>query len=287
MNLQESYRIEDLAKVYENILGSPYYSIDVYSNLKIDGAAIQGIIKPYRRPYKLSNIKAETVELIFEFYISVRKKQDKLDELSTLSKICGLRKGTFTSNGKSYTYHSFLDFASPANSPIADFGDYTQVVVITGTCLVSEADGGALVSNEIKTELIINPGKENEISGEIEVLSMGFGNTKTSESPQLINKTAACTFNRSQNYNYTYTIIVQKNKIGERLIKAARNIEPFALNEIVKIKDKFPVFSEESFTVTTECVVLDCSYSGMAGAFGTITLTLHDALTLSSGDYEI
>lgn len=288
MNLQESYKIEDLAKVYENILGSPYYSIDVYSNLKIDGAAIQGIIKPYRRPYKLSNIKAETVELIFEFYISVRKKQDKLDELSTLSKICGLRKGTFTSNGKSYTYHSFLDFASPANSPIADFGDYTQVVVITGTCLVSEADGGALVSNEIKTKLTFNAGTDKEISDFVEILNVQYGDTKQTESPILANQNTAKSFNRAQNSSFAYTILLQKNKVGKRLLKAARKIEPFALNEIVKVTDYYPAFDTDGpFSNSNNCIVAGCDFVGQAGAFATVTLTLQDALQFADTDYEI
>lgn len=288
MNLQTSYRIEDLAKVYENILGSPYYSIDVYSNLKIDGNAVQGILKPYRRPYKLSNIKAETVELIFEFYISVRKTQDKFDELSTLSKICGLQKGTFESNGKTYTYHSFLDFASPANSPIANFGDYTQVVVITGTCLVSEMDGGALVSNEIKTKLTFNCGTDNEIEDFIEVLSVQYGNTEQTESPILANSNTAKSFNRAQNSSFAYTILLQKNKIGKRLLKAARKIEPFELNEIVKVTDYYPAFDGDGpFNTFNDCVVVGCDFVGQAGAFATVTLTLQEALQFEDLDYEI
>ena len=174
MTLNDTFRIEDLAKVYQNILGNSYYSIDVYSNLKVDGNIIQGIIKPYRRPFKLSNIKAETVELILEFYISVRKNKEKLDEFSDLAKICGLKKGTFTSNNKTYTYHSFLDFASPANAPVADFGDYTQVVILNGTCLVSEASGGAMVSNELKTEFIIEAPLPRADSGIISTTVTSF-----------------------------------------------------------------------------------------------------------------
>lgn len=288
MNLQTSYRIEDLAKVYENILGSPYYSIDVYSNLKIDGNVVQGILKPYRRPYKLSNIKAETVELIFEFYISVRKTQDKFDELSTLSKICGLQKGTFESNGKTYTYHSFLDFASPANSPIANFGDYTQVVVITGTCLVSEVDGGALVSNEIKTKLTFNCGTDEEIEDYVEILNVQYGNTEQTESPILANSDTAKSFNRAQNSSFAYTILLQKNKVGKRLLKAARKIEPFELNEIIKVTDYYPAFDNDGpFNISNDCIVAGCDFAGQAGAFATITLTLQEALKFADLDYEI
>lgn len=288
MTMNESFRIEDLAQVYQNILGNSYYSIDIYSNLKVDGNVIQGIIKPYRRPFKLSNLKAETVELIFEFYISVRKHQAKLDELSDLAKICGLKKGTFISNNKTFTYHSFLDFASPANAPVADFGDYTQCVVITGTCLVSESSGGALVSNEVKTELTFNAGTQSEITGAVEVINVGFGETKQTESPQMANSTTAKSYNKAQSSNFTYTIIVQKNAVCKRLVQAARKILPFGLNEIIKVKDTFPAFDDNgAFSTTTDCIVADCSFSGQAGAFATISLTLHEALTLSSLDYEI
>lgn len=279
----KSFNMEDLAKVYQNILGDNHYSIDVYSNLKIDGNVVQGIMKPYRRPFKLQNINAETIEVTFEFYISVRKVQNKLDELATISKICGFRKGTFESNGKTYTYHSFLDFASPANSPIANFGDYTQVVVVTGTCLVAEPNG-AMVSNDIRTTLTINPDTANELSGELEVLTYSFGPTNSPESPQMANSIVAQTFNKTQSYNYTYTILVLKNAISERLIKAARNIQPFGLNENVRIKDTFPAFTDEPFEVENNCVVVECAFVGQAGAFATIQLSLHDAISIDNLD---
>lgn len=279
----KSFNMEDLAKVYQNILGDNHYSIDVYSNLKIDGNVVQGIMKPYRRPFKLQNINAETIEVTFEFYISVRKLQNKLDELATISKICGFRKGTFESNGKTYTYHSFLDFATPANAPITDFGDYTQVVVVTGTCLVAEPNG-AMVSNDIKTFLTVNPDTNEEIEGELEVLTYSFGVTKTPESPQMSNEIFAKTFNRSQSYTYSYSIIVLKNAICERLVKAAGNINPFELNEIVKIKNTFPAFTNASFEITNDCVVTNCSLTGQAGAFATIQLTLQDAIDIDGLD---
>lgn len=279
MTLNNSYNMEDLAKVFQKILGDNHYSIDVYSNLDINGNVVQGLMKPYRRPFKLSNIKAETVELTFEFYISVRKLQNKLDELATISKICGFRKGTFTSKGKTFSYHSFLDFATPANAPVTDFGDYTQVVVVTGTCLVAEPNG-AMVSNDIRTTLTINPGTANELSGELEVLTNNFGTTKTTESTQMANKTSASAFNKNQVSTYTYDVIVIKNAICERLIKAARGLQPFGLNEIVKIKDTFPAFTDEPFEAENECIVTDCNYAGSAGAFATIRISLQDALQI-------
>lgn len=283
MTLNNSYNMEDLAKVFQNILGDNHYSIDVYSNLNIEGNVVQGLMKPYRRPFKLSNIKAETVELTFEFYISVRKLQAKLDELATISKICGFRKGTFTSKGKTFNYHSFLDFATPANAPVTDFGDYTQVVVVTGTCLVAEPNG-AMVSNDIRTTLTINPDTANELSGELEVLTYSFGPTNSPESPQMANSIVAQTFNKTQSYNYTYTILVLKNAISERLIKAARNIQPFGLNENVRIKDTFPAFTDEPFEVENNCVVVECAFVGQAGAFATIQLSLHDAISIDNLD---
>lgn len=283
MALNNSYNMEDLAKVFQNILGDNHYSIDVYSNLNIDGNVVQGLMKPYRRPFKLSNIKAETVELTFEFYISVRKLQNKLDELATISKICGLRKGTFTSNGKTFNYHSFLDFATPANAPVTDFGDYTQVVVVNGTCLVAEPNG-AMVSNDIRTTLTINPDTDDELSGELEVLTYSFGPINSTESPQMANSIVAQAFNKTQSYNYTYTILVLKNTINERLVKAARNIQPFGLNENVRIKDAFPAFANEPFEVKNDCVVVGCAFVGQAGAFATIQLSLQDAISIDSLD---
>lgn len=277
--MNEMFNMEDLARVYQNLLGDKYYSIDVNCNLSLDGNAVQGIMKPYRRPFKLENIHAETIEVSFEFYISVRKVDKKLDELKTLSKICGYQKGSFTSCNKTFNYHSFLDFATPASSPIVDYGDYTQCICIVGTCLVS-ASNGALVSNEIKTYLTINPNTENELTGQLEVLSFSYGVAKITESPQMANQEFAKGYNKSQSYTYNYTVLVMKNKICERLVKASRNIEPFGLNEVVKIKDIYPQFTTEEFSAETECIVTNCAFSGSAGAFATIEFSLQDALVL-------
>ncbi|MGN1221884.1 MAG: hypothetical protein ACI4TT_01455, partial [Christensenellales bacterium] len=69
-----------------------------------------------------------------------------------------------------------------------------------------------------------------------------------------------------------------------RLIKAARNIQPFGLNEIVKINDTFPAFSDEQFEAANNCIVVGCSFIGQAGAFATIQLSLQDAISIDNLD---
>lgn len=279
MSLENSFNMEDLAKVYEQILSDKHFNVDVYSNLSNNDNYVQGIMKPYRRPFKLKNIKAETVELTFEFFIKITKKQDKLDELKTISKICGYLTKEFASNGKNYKIHSFLDFANPPSSPVIGMGEFTQCIVVTGTCLVSEPSG-ALVSNELKTEITFNKGLENQINGFVEVLAHGFGPTTTPESTHMLNNDIASSYNKNQVYTFTYSILVLKNKVCERLVKAARQIQPLKLNESIFVKDYFPAFDNEPFEIENECIAVGCSFSGVAGAFATIELVLHNKLNL-------
>lgn len=279
MRENELVKLEDLARAYEDLLGSEF-AVYVDSMVNVDEDKIPIVMYATRMPYKIPNIDTETLQMGFSAYISCENKEAYAEKITRISRLLGYNKGTLTSNGNTYTYYSFLDFSRPLTDPVVDSGEFMQSLVLSGTCLISGAQG-ALVGNDVKTELIFNPAdEENRLEGQVEVLSASCALVKDTESPQMANAIIGKSFNKTQLYSYSYTLLVLKNTIGERLVKGARNILPFAINERIDLKETFPAFTGESFNTTNQCVFTGIQLDRNAGAFTTITITLQDKLEL-------
>lgn len=283
--LTELVRLEDLAKEYQKIIGNRF-DIELNVNLNIDDERENGIMLATRQPYKISNIKAESLQIVLRFYTCCEYKNAYDDTIQILSQLAGLNKGTFESNGKTYRYYSFLDFTRPLGDPVVDTGKFYQALELMGTCLVTQTQGGVLVGNEIETDIIFGKDTENELRGKIEVLSASSNLVKTQEAPQMANSTIAKAFNNTQAYSYSYTILLMKNEICEKILKIIENIEPLEMNEKVIVIDHYPAFTTDKIDKERTVVMTGGSIDRNAGAFVTATLTFQDLLVISNESDE-
>lgn len=283
--LTELVRLEDLAKEYQKIIGNRF-DIELNVNLNIDGDRENGIMLATRQPYKISNIKAESLQIVLRFYTCCEYKNEYDDTIQILSQLAGLNKGNFESNGKTYRYYSFLDFTRPLGDPVVDTGKFYQALELMGTCLVTQTQGGVLVGNEVETDIIFGKDTENELRGKIEVLSASSNLVKTQEAPQMANSTIAKAFNNTQAYSYSYTILLMKNEICEKILKIIENIEPLEMNEKVIVIDHYPAFTTDKIDKERTVVMTGGSIDRNAGAFVTATLTFQDLLVISNESDE-
>ncbi len=283
--LTELVRLEDLAKAYQKIITNRF-NIEINANLNIDGTRENAVMLATRQPYKISNIKAESLQIVLRFYTCCEKLDEYNNTIQILSQLCGLNKGTFESNGKTYRFFSFLDFTRPLSEPVVDTGLFYQGLEIMGTCLVTQADGGVLIGNEVETKIKLDIGKATEFEAVIEVLTSNATLTKTQEAPQMANKTVAETFNNTQAYTYSYTILMLKNRVCERLLKAIKNIEPFALNEEIQITETYPAFTSGEIVDRKSLVLTSASINRNAGAFVTFDISLQDRLSIETLDSD-
>lgn len=283
--LTELVRLEDLAKEYQKIIGNRF-DIELNVNLNIDSDRENGIMLATRQPYKISNIKAESLQIVLRFYTCCEYKNEYDDTIQILSQLAGLNKGTFESNGKTYRYYSFLDFTRPLGDPVVDTGKFYQALELMGTCLVTQTQGGVLVGNEVETDIIFGKDTENELRGKIEVLSASSNLVKTQEAPQMANSTIAKAFNNTQAYSYSYTILLMKNEICEKILKIIENIEPLEMNEKVIVIDHYPAFTTDKIDKERTVVMTGGSIDRNAGAFVTATLTFQDLLVISNESDE-
>ena len=98
------------------------------------------------------------------------------------------------------------------------------------------------------------------------------------------NQTVAKAFNNAQAYTYSYTILMLKNRVCERLLKAIKNIEPFGLNEEIQIVETYPSFTSVNIEDRKSVVVTGASLDRQAGAFVSFTITFQDKLEIAEDD---
>lgn len=278
-------RLEDLATEYQKII-SNRFKIELNANLDIDGERENGFMLATRQPYKISNVKAESLQIVLRFYTCCEDLETYNDTIQILSQLAGLNKGVFQSNGKNYRYYSFLDFTRPLNEPVVDTGKFYQALELMGTCLVTQTEGGVLIGNEVKTKIKLDIGKPTEFESEIEVLSSNAALVKTQEAPQMANQNTAKTYNNTQAYTYSYSILMLKNKVCERLLKAIKNIEPFEVNEEIQITEIYPVFTDGEIIDKKSLVLTSADINRNAGAFVTFDLSFQDRLNIETLDSD-
>lgn len=283
--LTEMVRLEDLAAEYQKIIGNRF-NIELNANLEIEGERENGFMLATRQPYKISNVKAESLQIVLHFYTCCEDLETYNDTIQILSQLAGLNKGTFESNGKTYRYYSFLDFTRPLSEPIVDTGKFYQPLELAGTCLVTQKEGGVLVGNEVETKIKLDIGKPTEFEAIIEVLTTNTTLTKTQEAPQMANQIVAKSFNNTQAYTYSYTILMLKNKVCERLLKAIKNIEPFEVNEEIRITEIYPAFTDNEIRDEKSLVLTSASINRNAGAFVTFDLSFQDRLNIETLDAD-
>lgn len=274
-------RVEDLALKIQEMLGENY-RVSVNCDVNPSANEVQVVLFTTRKPYKIEGINSEVMEIYIELYMPVLIQEKKEQILAQInSKLNGYRKGKIISSGEEYKFFSFLDFIRPLQAPVVDTGTMMQLIALTGSVLITGSNG-ALAGNEVETSFIFNPDNaETRLEGKVEVLSSSFALVKEAESPQMASSNIAKAFNKTQVYSYSFTLLLLKNKIGERILKGVRNIQPFELNERVDIKEIYPPFTGvDNLEIENQCVITGCQLDRNAGAFSTVNITFQDKLEL-------
>ncbi len=281
--INQLVKMEDLAAAYSALMGNRF-DLSVDFNLDIEADKEMAFMRATRQPYKISNIKAESMQIVLRFYLCCEVKEKYLDDIQIITQLCGMNKMLFESNSLQYKAYSFLDFAEPLGDPVIDCGKWHNTVELRGSILVTQLEGGVLIGNEVETKIRVDIGKQTEMEGVIEVLASATTLTKTQESPQMANKAVAEAFNNTQAYSYSYTILLMKNAICLRLLKAIRNILPFGLNEEIRITDTYPEFVPNGGQIvdTKSVIMTGGTIEINAGAFALINMTFLDRITISN-----
>lgn len=259
------YRVEDIAQIYNNILGNSHFNLEVNCNLKTDGDRTQGILFAARRPFAISGLNAETLEINIEFYVNVRHHVAKLDILDEISKILGTHTGTFESQGVEYTFNSFLEFGRPTSAPLVDMGNFTQVIFVNGSCYISAVNGGVKMSNDIKTYLTFNG-----VRGQVYPKVANVNNVREVDAPTKANENESSAQIKTQGVARSLTIYDLRDDICTELEKYIEVLDDTSdPAEPITVERVYP-----DFTVTKTCVITAGTIVEVPGSFLCIDISL-------------
>ncbi|MBQ3034805.1 MAG: hypothetical protein IJD25_02000, partial [Alphaproteobacteria bacterium] len=130
--------------MYSKIIGN-YIDIKLNVATDVDPYRPQGIMFATRQPYKISNIKAEQLQIALRFYVCCETETEYNEAIKILTQLLGYNEGVFNSNEKEFNYFSFLDLQRPLGDPEVNSGKFFQTLEIVGQCLVTQRNGGAMV----------------------------------------------------------------------------------------------------------------------------------------------
>ncbi len=265
----KTIKIEDVAKIYQDLLGHAY-NVQVNNILQYTDNKIQACIYPTRRPYKVKGINSEVLEIYIEIYIPVKQREKQDTILNHINNsINGLKEGEFESVGDAWSFCSTLDFTRPLVPPQIDSGNICQLITLQGNVLVSASDG-AMLLNDFEQTLIIE--EENETTtGVLRVLKDDLNVENEPEQVFLCNEKMGGAYNKTQLSGKSITILLMNDPLCKRLVLAMEKIRPFHQNQIVEVETSIKKWGESHIS---KYILGNISRNGIAGAFSQITLTL-------------
>lgn len=156
--------LQYLATEYNKLLGTSDFLVFMNTN-KIPQETDKTIctLVGTRLPFAISDADAETVNVTITCDLALKNTAVRDRRLSMIKGILGWTSFQIkTPDGETYNCDSFLE-QQPPLSPRIDTGDMIQQIVVTGTCLITNIQSGAVVSNRVKT--FINDEEITLISG--------------------------------------------------------------------------------------------------------------------------
>lgn len=260
-----NYRVEDVANVYESLLGNNHFSIKVNANFDVGGDLTQAIMFVNKQPFSIAEVPMETMQLKFEFFINVDSDIYKLDIEHELNAILGYKSIDFVSNGEQYTLNSYLNMGGTLSVPYMELGNFKQVYTYSGTCFINKKQGGVIISNDIETYLTFNG-----ITDRVYLLSGSTNNIRDTDAPTRANQLESSAIVRAQGVARNINILGQKNELCSKLMQYIEVSENTPnLNAPIKLKRVYPDFVAEH-----DCVMVAGLITEEAGAPLSIQLGL-------------
>jgi len=260
------FRYEDLARAYQDRLGIRY-RIKILSDIDFENeeSIIQGVMYADETQFSIDINTIYSLGIYIEFEIPIEQEFTKHDITLALRSICGKLSGVISSNNKEYTYDSFLNMRRPITAPTVQNGEYVQVLSVEGTCFVSAVDGGAMMSNEIITNITING-----VTGRVQTVAGTVSNIRDVESPTKFNNNESTAIVKTQGVGRNVKILSMRDRVCEEIQRAIENINSETeLNVPVIIERIYP-----SFKSRIDCVLAAGSIIENPGAFLILDLNL-------------
>ena len=154
--------------------------------------------------------------------------------------------------------------------PLVDCGKYKQVIYINGSCFVSPVNGGAKMSNDIKTYLTFNG-----VRGRVYPKIVNINNVRDVDAPTKANENENAAQVKTQGVSRSLTLYDLRDEICTELEKYIEVTDEFGdPNRLIEIERIYP-----DFTVKKKCVITSGIIQEVPGAFLCLEIGLQKQAT--------
>ena len=258
--------LQYLATEYNKLLGTSDFLVFLNTNKIPDDSNPKTIctLLALRMPFAINDADAETINVTITCDLIASDTEIRDKRLAMIKGILGwVGFQIHTPDGEIYNCDSFLE-QQPSGNPRIDSGVMIQQITITGTCLVSNAQTGALVSNRIQT--FINDDEVKRVLGTPTI-------QKGTDDVFNLSDTTSLTelFTISRTNTVEYTILYRGLDIDKTFIKILEG-ETDEIDQLFTVKRIYPWNPDYTFTNTMKLTGGNIIHQ--AGAFLTYHIIL-------------
>ncbi|MEG1528742.1 MAG: hypothetical protein RR405_00175 [Clostridia bacterium] len=270
-----------LAGYFNSVLGSTFIVKANCLATPIDGPQTVCTLHATRVPFAIADVRSETMNVTFYFRVRWFPEKEREQTILEMKRLLGYQRFGITEKmcivddttheecatptDKSYNCTSFLEMQPPMGTPQVDSGGKYLDMQITGTILVTDSDGGAVMSNDIVTFAKLND-TDNPVPLPIVYISSNDGfNIEMRVPTGKISPIPAPTYSENKQ---TIQALYLAREFDKNLVTGIKN------------KQQMHIYLDEVFdtnmTVSRKYTVLSLSLTRSAGAYTQYTMDLQE-----------
>lgn len=161
--------LDTLAAYYNHVLGESFVVKANCLMFPVQGDKTPCTFLASRIPFAIADVRSETLNVTLNFRIVWFPEEERTKTLDEIKRLLGFQRFIVKEEiavrdfgdaaydspdeivDKTFNCTSFLELQSPVGQPEIDCGKRVLDMQVTGTMLVTDADGGAVMSNDVVT----------------------------------------------------------------------------------------------------------------------------------------
>jgi len=271
-----------LAGYFNELLGEDFY-VDVNSSdySRDDGKTVC-VLQLQRMPFAIEGVDSESMNISLGAFAVINNDLQKDKILNAFKDLCGYKAGVINvdlyddegnpTSSDTYKVKSFLEFQRPLGTPEVGAA-IRDTFILTGTLLCAHASGGAVMSNDVVTEVWDRePSEAGAVGGVLATLSVQCKINKAAESVRLLNKATPQPRVLAHGATYAIQSLYLSRAIDADIVQAIESAGE--LEKVYYVRRT----TASGATVTTKCLLLDGYTTEQAGAYMSYMLSLQEAV---------
>lgn len=271
--------LDALAAYYNDVLGSSFVVKANCLATPLDGSQTPCTLLATRVPFAISDVRSETLSVTLNFRVVWTPEARRRKTINEIKRLLGYQRFSITEQisvlddmtheereaEKTFNCTSFLEMGQPMGVPEIDSGQKVLDLQVSGTILCTDAQGGAVMSNDIVTFARLN---ETDAPVPLPIIYQSSNDGFNVEAMLTGGGIEPAAVPLSSENKITVQALYLAREFDRQLITGIKNKE-------VKVLYLTEVFDSD-ITVSRRYSVLSMSATKQAGAYMQYTLDLQE-----------